>query len=154
VVFSPSGRYLYVINELDSTVAVLRYEPDAGALETVQTVTTLPVGFEGESWTAEVAVSPDGRFLYGSNRGHDSLVVFAVDPASGRLTLVDHVSTGGHWPRHFSIHPLGRWLLVANQRSDSIVPFRLEPGSGVPLAAGPAITVPKPVCVLPAPAAR
>jgi 6-phosphogluconolactonase len=123
-------------------------------MEPVQTVTTLPPGFAGESWTAEIALSPDGRFLYGSNRGHDSLAVFSVDPASGRLTPVDHVSTGGHWPRHFSIHPDGRWLLVANERSDSIVPFRLDPGSGVPVAAGPVITVPKPVCVLPAPAAR
>jgi 6-phosphogluconolactonase len=154
VVFDPSGRHLYSINELDSTVAVIRYDPDTGGLDVVQTVTTLPAGFEGESWTAEIALSPDGRFLYGSNRGHDSLAVFSVDPASGRLTPVDHVSTGGHWPRHFSIHPEGRWLLVANQRSDTIVPFRIDPESGVPVAAGPAIKVPSPVCVLPAFPAR
>jgi 6-phosphogluconolactonase len=154
VVFDPSGRHLYSINELDSTVTVVRYDPDTGGLGVVQTVTTLPAGFEGENWTAEIALSPDGRFLYGSNRGHDSLAVFSVDPASGRLTPVDHVSTGGHWPRHFSIHPDGRWLLVANQRSDTIVPFRIEPESGLPVAAGPAIRVPSPVCVVPASPAR
>jgi 6-phosphogluconolactonase len=153
VAFDPSGAHLYSINELDSTVTVFGYDSSIGRLEALQTISTLPVGFEGESSTAEVALSPDGRFLYGSNRGHDSLAVFAVDRASGRLNPVEHVSTGGHWPRHFSIHPNGRWLLVANQRSDSVVPFRLDPESGVPAAAGPAITVPSPVCVLPVPAA-
>lgn len=153
VVFGPSGEHLYSINELDSTVTVLRYDSSSGGLEAVQTVTTLPPDFEGESWPAEIALSPDGRFLYGSNRGHDSLAVFAVDPASGRLTPVDHVPTGGHIPRHFSIHPNGHWILVANQRSDSIVPFRLDPESGVPSVAGPAIAVPSPVCVIPVPAA-
>jgi 6-phosphogluconolactonase len=153
VAFGPSGAHLYSINELDSTVTAFRYDASSGDLEEVQTVTTLPAEYDGENSTAELALSPDGRFLYGSNRGHDSLAVFAVDPASGRLTPVAHVSTGGHWPRHFSIHPNGRWLLAANQRSDSVVPFHLDPGSGVPAAAGPAISVPSPVCVLPVPAA-
>ena len=153
VVFDPSGAYLYSINELDSTVTVLRHDAASGGLEAVQTVSTLPADFEGESWTAEIVISPDGRFLYGSNRGHDSLAVFAVDPASGRLSAAGHVSTGGHWPRHFSIDSTGRWLLAANQRSDSIVPFRLDPESGMPAPAGSAIVVPSPVCVLPVPAA-
>jgi 6-phosphogluconolactonase len=153
VVFDPRGEVLYSINELDSTVTVLRYDAASGGLEKVQTTTTLPDDFEGENSTAEIAISPDGRFLYGSNRGHDSLAVFAVDPASGRLTLVGHVSTGGHSPRHFAIDPTGGWLLAANQRSDSVVPYRLDPESGMPAAAGPAITVPSPVCVLPVPAA-
>ena len=154
VVFDPSGQRLYSINELDSTVTVLRYDASTGDLETVQTITTLPAGFEGESWTAEIAVSPDGRFLYGSNRGHDSLAVFAADAASGRLTPVAHVPTGGHWPRHFSIDTSGRWLLAANQRSDSVVLFRLDPDSGRPVPAGETVTVPSPVCVLPVPATR
>ncbi len=153
VVFDPRGELLYSINELDSTVTVLRYDAAAGGLESVQAISTLPDDFEGESWTAELEISPDGRFLYGSNRGHDSLAVFAVDPASGRLSLQGHVSTGGRWPRHFSVDSTGRWLLAANQRSDSIVPFRLDPESGMPAAAGPAIAVPRPVCVLPVPAA-
>jgi 6-phosphogluconolactonase len=153
VVFDPSGTHLYSINELDSTVTVLRYDAARGALEHVQTVSTLPEGFEGESWTAEIAVSPDGRFLYGSNRGHDSLAVFAVDAGSGRLTPVGHVPTGGRWPRHFSIEPGGRWLLAANQRSDNVVVFRLDPESGMPTPAGE-VPVPKPVCALPVPPAR
>jgi 6-phosphogluconolactonase len=153
VVFGPSGEHLYSINELDSTITVLRYDAATGGLERVQTVTTLPHGFEGESWTAEIAVSPDGRFVYGSNRGHDSLAVFAVESASGRLTPVGHVPTGGRWPRHFSIDGSGRWLLAANQHSGSVVVFRLDPDSGMPSAVGEPVAVPTPVCVLPVPAA-
>lgn len=152
VVFDPSGSHLYSINELDSTITVLRYDAATGGLETVQTISTLPDDFEGESWTAEIAISPDGRFVYGSNRGHDSLAVFAVDPTSGRLRARGHVPTGGHWPRHFAIDASGRWLLAANQRSDTVVVFRLDPHSGMPSAVGEAIAVPSPVCVLPVPA--
>ena len=153
VVFDPSGAHLFAINELDSTVTALRYDASSGDLQAVQTITTLPTGFEGESWTAEIAVSPDGRFVYGSNRGHDSLAVFSADASSGRLTPVDHVPTGGHWPRHFSIDASGRWLLAANQRSGSVVVFRLDPDSGMPSAVGEPVPVPAPVCVLPVPAA-
>jgi 6-phosphogluconolactonase len=153
VAFDPAGQHLYSINELDSTVTVLRYDAATGGLEIVESVSTLPEGFAGESWTAELELSPDGRFLYASNRGHDSLAVFAVDRATGRLTLLGHVSTGGRWPRHFSVHPGGRWLLAANQRSDSIVPFRVDPQGGVPVPAGSTIAVPSPVCVLPVPVA-
>jgi 6-phosphogluconolactonase len=152
VVFGSSGEYLYSINELDSTVTVLRHDTVTGGLESVQTISTLPEDFDGESWTAEIAVSPDGRFVYGSNRGHDSLAVFAVDAETGRLTPAGHVPTGGHWPRHFSIDPSGRWLLAANQRSDSVVVFRLDPDSGMPAAVGETVPVPAPVCVLPVPA--
>jgi 6-phosphogluconolactonase len=151
VVFDPSGTHLYSINELDSTITVLGYDVATGGLESVQTVSTLPDEFEGKSWTAEIAISPDGRFVYGSNRGHDSLAVFAADPTSGRLTAVGHVSTGGQWPRHFSIDASGRWLLAANQRSDTVVVFRLDPDSGMPSPVGETIPVPSPVCVLPAP---
>jgi 6-phosphogluconolactonase len=146
--FHPSGRYAYVINELLSTVTALAYDATKGALAPVQTVTTLPEGFSGTSWTAEVAVSPDGRFLYGSNRGHDSLAVFRVDPTSGRLTAAGHVPVGGKTPRHFTIEPRGRWLLAAHQDSDSIAVFRLDPATGMPTPVGSPIAVPKPVCVL------
>jgi 6-phosphogluconolactonase len=148
VVLHPAGKSLYAINELLSTVTVFRYDPATGALEPTQTLTTLPADFEGASSTAEIAVSPDGRFLYGSNRGHDSLAVFAVDAASGRLTPVGHVPTGGRTPRHFAIDPTGRWLLAANQRSDTVVVFRLDPESGMPAPVGEPVAVPKPVCVL------
>ena len=153
VAFDLRGELLYSINELDSTVTVLRYDAATGGLESVQAISTLPDDFEGESWTAELEVSPDGRFLYGSNRGHDSLAVFAVDPTSGRLSAVGHVATGGRWPRHFSIDPSGRWLLAANQHSESVVVFRLDPESGMPSPVGETVTVPTPVCVLPVPPA-
>jgi 6-phosphogluconolactonase len=154
VVLHLSGKHLYAINELLSTVTVFRYDPAAGALEPTQTLTTLPADFEGANSTAEIAVSPDGRFLYGSNRGHDSVAVFSVDAASGRLTPVGHVPTGGRTPRHFAIDPTGRWLLAANQRSDTVTVFRLDPGSGLPSPVGDPVRVPKPVCLLPVPAAR
>ena len=153
VAFDLRGELLYSINELDSTVTVLRYDAATGGLESVQAISTLPDDFEGESWTAELEVSPDGRFLYGSNRGHDSLAVFAVDPTSGRLSAVGHVPTGGRWPRHFSIDPSGRWLLAANQHSESVVVFRLDPESGMPSPVGETVPVPTPVCVLPVPPA-
>jgi 6-phosphogluconolactonase len=152
VALHPSGTHLYAIDELDSTVTVFRYEPAGGVLEPVQALSTLPDDFEGVSTTAEIAISPDGRFLYGSNRGHDSLAVFAVDPTSGRLTPSGHVPTGGRTPRHFGIDATGRWLLAANQNSDSITVFRLDSATGLPSPVGAPVPVPKPVCVLPVPA--
>jgi 6-phosphogluconolactonase len=154
VVFHPSRAFLYAINELLSTVTVFRYDPAAGVLAPMQTLTTLPTDFEGASTTAEIAVSPDGRYVYGSNRGHDSLAIFAVDAASGRLTPVGHVPTGGRTPRHFTIDATGRWLLAANQDSDSVTVFRLDPASGLPSPLGEPVPVPKPVCVLPVPGPR
>ena len=91
--------------------------------------------------------SSDGRFLYTSNRGHDSIASFAIDAATGKLTSTGHVSTGGHWPRNFTLSPSGRWLLVANQKSDSIVVFRIDPETGVPAPTGQTVTVPAPVCL-------
>ena len=154
VVFHPSGSHVYAINELLSTVTVFRYEAASGILEPVQTITTLPVGFEGRNSTAEIAVSPDGRFLYGSNRGHDSLAVFTIDEDSGRLAPDGHVSTGGRNPRHFAIDATGRLLLVANQNSDTVTVFRLDLATGLPAAVGEPIRVPKPVCLLLMPPAR
>jgi 6-phosphogluconolactonase len=148
VAWHPSGKYLYSINELRSTVTAFRYDAIRGALEAFQTVTTLPAGFSGENTTAEVAVSPDGRFLYGSNRGHDSLAVFAIDATSGTVDPAGHVPTGGRTPRHFAIDPSGRWLLVANQDSGSITVFRLDAATGRPSPVGRPLAVSKPVCVL------
>jgi 6-phosphogluconolactonase len=147
----PSGTFLYVINELHSTVTGLRYDGTTGALKAVQTVTTLPADFDGRSATAEVALSPDGRFLYGSNRGHDSLAVFGVDGDSGRLTPLGQVPTGGQTPRHFALDPTGEWLLVANQGSDDVVVFRRDGESGMLERTGTVGPVSSPVCVLPAP---
>jgi 6-phosphogluconolactonase len=149
--FHPSGRYLYTINELLSTVTAFAYDADAGALTSLQTTSALPDGFSGTSWTAEVALSPDGRFLYGSNRGHDSLAVFRVDGATGRLSPAGHVPVGGKTPRHFTIDATGRWLLVGHQGTGTIAVFRLDPGTGMPSPVGPPVKVDKPVCVLPGP---
>jgi 6-phosphogluconolactonase len=149
--FHPSGRFVYTINELASTITGLSWDERAGRLTPFQTVSTLPADFRGENDTAEIAVSPDGRFVYGSNRGHDSLVVFRVDAATGRLSLAGHVSTGGKTPRSFAIDPSGRWLLAANKDSGTIVVFRLDPASGLPSPVGSPIRVDKAVCVLPVP---
>ncbi len=145
--FDPRGRYLYVISELLSTLTVFRYDAKAGALGTIETVSALPAGFAGSSASAEIAVSADGRFVYGSNRGHDSLVVFRVG-SDGRLSLVGHVGAGGRTPRHFALDPSGRFLLVAHQDSGSIAVFRVDPRSGLPAATGARIAISKPVCVL------
>ena len=154
VVFHPAGNHVYAINELLSTITVFGYEAASGTLEPMQTITTLPVGFEGRSSTAEIAISPDGRFLYGSNRGHDSLAVFTVDGDSGRLAPAGHVSTNGRNPRHFAIDGTGRLLLVANQDSDTVTVFRVDPATGLPAAVGEPVSVPKPVCLLIMPPAR
>jgi 6-phosphogluconolactonase len=154
LVWHPSGACLYAINELRSTVTAFRYDAGRGALDSFQTITTLPAEFSGQSTAAEVAVSPDGRFLYGSNRGDDSLAVFQIDAASGALARAGHVPTGGRTPRHFAIDPSGRWLLAANQDSDSIAVFRLDPVTGRPEPVGRPLAISKPVCVLLAPPPR
>lgn len=126
----PAGGYAYLINETNSTMTALRFDSANGTLAPIQTVSTLPAGFTGTNTGAEVAVAPSGRFVYGSNRGHNSIVIFAVDAASGMLTLVGHQSTSGMTPRHFSIDPTGAFLLVANQGSDDVVTFRIDTAAG------------------------
>ncbi len=143
--FHPNGKYAYLIHELNSTVTALAYNAAHGTFTELQTLGTLPPDFEGESYPAAVKVSPDGKFLYGSNRGHNSMVVYAIDEAAGKLTLVQHVSTGGDWPRDFSIDPSGRVLLVANQRSDNITSFKIDTATGKLTATGHEAQVQKPV---------
>lgn len=141
----PNGRYAYVINELDSTMTTLKY--NAGTLTTVDTTSTLPSGYSETSYCADVHVSPSGRFLYGSNRGHNSIVVFAIDQRTGKPSLVEHVSTQGNWPRNFVIDPTGKFLLVANQRSDNVVIFRIDAKTGRLTPSGQSATIPVPVCL-------
>jgi len=147
--FHPDGRHVYVINELANTISVFGYDSAEGELTLVETAPTLPEGFGGTSYTAEVAVSPDGRFLYGSNRGHDSLVVFRIDAASGRLSLAGHAPVGGSWPRHFAIEASGRVLLAGHQRSGTVASFRLDPASGMPAPIGTSVAIDGPACLLP-----
>jgi 6-phosphogluconolactonase len=144
--FHPNGQIAYVINELDSTIAVYAYDGDGGLSE-LQVVSTLPAGFTGENTTAEVRVHPSGRFVYGSNRGHDSLAVFAVDGATGRLSSLGHVSTQGKTPRNFNFDPSGRLLLAANQDTDTIVAFRLDEATGQLTPTGRVNDSPSPVCI-------
>lgn len=149
----PTAPVLYAINELRSTVTAFRWDAAGGVLTPLQTIAALPEGFTGESTAAEIAVSPDGRFVYASNRGDDSLAVFATDP-SGTLTPVGRVPTGGRTPRSFAIDSAGRWLIAANQGSGTVVVFRIDPGTGLPHAVGPPIDVPEPASVLFSPSHR
>ena len=147
--FAPNGKFVFVINELDSTITVFAYDAKRGTLAERQTVSTLPPGHPGTNTTcAAIAVHPSGKFVFGSNRGHDSLVAFAVDAKTGALNYVAHQPTGGRTPRHFAIDPTGQWLLAENQASDSVTVFRLDPRSGRLAPTGQAVEVPSPVCAV------
>jgi len=151
--FHPSGRYAYVINELNSTITALGYDAERGTLQALQSVSTLPDGFRGNSTGAEVEVHPSGKFVYGSNRGHDSIAAFAVDDGTGKLRLVGHEPTQGKTPRNFAIEPGGKYLLVANQEGHNIVVLRINPDSGELRATGNTVEVSSPVCItMPRPA--
>ncbi|HEY8932757.1 MAG TPA: lactonase family protein [Rariglobus sp.] len=144
---SSDARRAYVINELANALTTFAVDTRTGVLTALQTVPTLPADFTGANTTAEVAVHPNGRFLYGSNRGHDSIVVFKVDPSEGTLTLVEHVSTQGRNPRHFAIDPGGRWLIAANQDGNSLVVFAVDIETGRLTPTGQTIELGTPVCV-------
>jgi 6-phosphogluconolactonase len=146
--FDPTEHYAYVINELDSTMTVFSYAAETGSLTELQTLSTLPEGYTGENSTAEVWVHPSGRFVYGSNRGHDSIVVYAVDETTGKLTLLEHTSTQGKSPRSFIIAPSGTLLLAANQDSNTVTTFRLDPQTGRLSDLGMSVELPKPVCLV------
>jgi len=154
--FHPGGRYLYVINELALTVTVFARDVATGGLTEVQTISTLPAGQAADPAfsTAEVVVHPSGKFLYGSNRGHDSIVVYAIDQATGTLTLVQHEPTQGRTPRGFGIDPTGRYLIAGNQRSDSLVVFRIEGSTGRLAPTGQTLTIGSPVSVVFVPVRR
>jgi len=145
--FHPNGKFAYVINELDSTVTAFAFDAKKGTLAKLHTVSTLPADFKGHNTTAEVQVHPSGKFLYGSNRGHDSIAIFAIDGKSGKLTPASHQPTGGKTPRNFGIDPTGRYILAANQNSNNVVVFRIDQASGRLKPTGGSITVSSPVCV-------
>lgn len=147
VALHPGGGFVYVVNELASTVTAFAYAPDSGRMSPLSSLTTLPADFEGDSTTAEIRVNAAGTMLYASNRGHDSVAVYSLTPEPGRPTPAGHVSTGGKTPRNFTLDPANRYLLAANQQSDSVVVFRLGE-DGLPVPAGSEITVSAPVCVL------
>jgi 6-phosphogluconolactonase len=149
--FHPNGRFVFLINEINSTLTSLAYDSSRGTLTAVQTVSALPSGYSGTSYCAEVRLSPDGKFLYGSNRGHDSIVVFAVDTQQGKLSLVQHVSTQGKWPRDFILDPTGTYLLVANQNSHTITSFKRDATTGRLTALNSSLSLKSPTSLLVAP---
>jgi len=142
----PNGKFLYVINELDSSLTTFKYDASRGTLTAFESLSTLPRDFSGTSFCADIHVSSSGRFVYGSNRGHNSIVVFAVDPRTNRLQLVEHVSTEGKWPRNFTIDPSGQFLLVANQNTDNVVVYRIDAQTGR-LTTTNQTEIPVPVCL-------
>jgi len=145
--FHPTLPLVFVANELDSTVATLRFDSGRGALAVLDARSTLPPGWTGTNYPADIHVAANGRTLYVSNRGHNSIAVFSVAESTGALALEQTVSTEGDWPRNFSLDPTGRWLLVANQRSDSVVVFERDPANGRLTPTGQRIAIPSPVCL-------
>jgi 6-phosphogluconolactonase len=143
--FGPGERFLYVIGEMANTITAYAWDGARGTLTEVQTVPTLPEDFNGHSSAAEILVHANGKHLYASNRGHDSLVVFAIDAPTGRLSPVQHVATGGRTPRCFSFDPTGQWLVVSNQATDNAVVFRIDAATGKLTPHGEPVAVPSPL---------
>lgn len=145
--FHPSGKFGYVINELLLTVTAFAFDSSTGELAEIQTISTLPPGTDNQGSTAEVRVHPSGRFLYGSNRGHDSIVVYSIDQQTGKLTYVENESTQGKTPRNFFVEPSGKFLFAENQQSGTIVVLKIDQQTGALSPTGNSIEVPSPVCI-------
>ena len=143
--FHPNNRYAYLICELSATMYALAYQAQEGTFRELQQIATVPGDFTGKNACAHVEVSPDGRFLYGSNRGHNSIVVYAIDAGSGKLTLVQHADSQGDTPKNFVIAPAGNLLLAANQKSNTIVSFHIDKKTGKLSPTGHTIAVPVPI---------
>lgn len=146
--FRPDGKFVYVLSEMLSRVVAFRYDAARASLEELQTLSTLPEGFSGENSGAEIAAHPTGKFLYTSNRGHDSIAGFRIDPSAGTLTALPPVATQGKTPRGFAIDPSGRFLIAANQNSSTVVVFRIDQQTGALTPAGAPQQVPSPVCIV------
>jgi 6-phosphogluconolactonase len=144
---SPRGNFGYVVNEMASTVSVFSFDQSSGAFQELQTISTLPKGFTKENTTAEIEIDPSGKFLYASNRGNDSIAVFAIDPKTGTLTLVQYAPTKGESPRNFEIAPGGSLLFVGNEKSDNIATFRIDAKSGRLTPTGKLLEISQPVCL-------
>ena len=145
--FHPSGRFAYVINEIASTITTFAYDHQTGTLRELQTISTLPDDYRGGNGTAEVVCHPSGQFLYGSNRGHNSIAAYRIDQASGQLSLVGIQGQGITVPRNFNVDPTGRYVVVANQAGDNLLLFRVDPTSGAFQPTGEQVEVGSPVCI-------
>ena len=147
LVMHPAGNFAYLINELNSTVTAYRYNQARGTLAELQTISTLPASFAGRSTCAEVQIAPSGQFLYGSNRGHDSIAIFAIDYSSGLMCMCGHEGTRGRIPRNFTLSADGAHIVAANQDTDDLYTFRVDPATGLPAWTGHRAHVGTPVCV-------
>jgi len=145
--FHPNGKFAYVVNEMGSTVSVFGYDTAGGVLRPLQTTSILPRSFTGHNDAAEIEVHPSGKFLYASNRGHDSIAVFAIDANNGMLTLVEYISTKGQSPRNFAIDPSGTLMFAANEKSDNIILFHIDGQNGRLTPTGKVLNISQPVCV-------
>ena len=145
--FHPKGPFAYVINEIDSTFTAFRYDANAGTLVEFQTISTLPDDFDGTSHCADIHVHPSGKFLYGSNRGHDSIAICGIDSETGMLSPLGYESTQGKTPRNFGLNPEGTFLFAANQQTDTVVTFAVDSETGTLAATGDVAEVPTPVCL-------
>lgn len=145
--FHPDLKFAYLINELNSTITGFRYKPMNGKLTEIQTIGTLPEDFQGENYCADIHVHPDGKFLYGSNRGHNSIACYSIDQSKGKLEMIGCTSTQGDWPRNFAIDPSGQYLLAANQRSNNIFTFRINKETGKLTPTGFLREINQPVCI-------
>jgi 6-phosphogluconolactonase len=145
---APNGKFVYLVNELSSTVTVYSFDGSSGRMTELQTISTLPQDSKGENTTAEITTDAAGKFLYASNRGDDSIAIFAIDQKTGRLSVVDRIKTGGKEPRHFTLDPTGKWLFAEDQNSNDIRVFRVDPTTGRLSATSISVQVSSPVCVV------
>ena len=148
LVFAPDARHAYLLNEMSSTLTVCSYNSNRGELAEIQTISTLPEGFKGQNTCAEVQVHPSGKFVYASNRGHNSITVFAVDGTTENVKAIQREPTKGKTPRHFAIDPSAQWLLAENQDSDNVVVFAVDPQTGQLRSTGATQEVGAPVCAV------
>ncbi len=146
-VLHPGNNFGYVVNELNSTITAFSFSKKSGELSEIQVANSLKENFEGDNYLADVHISPDGRFLYASNRGHDSISIFAIDQSTGKLNLIKNESCGGKWPRAFNIDPTGQFLIVANEHSDNLVLFNIDQDTGLLKMMDEANDFPAPRCI-------
>lgn len=147
--FHPSGNFIYVLNELKLTLSVFEYDAEQGKMNPIQEIATLPQELKDKhlNSAAEVRIHPTGKFLYASNRGHDSIAVFSIDEKTGKLSFVEREAVRGSWPRNFNLAPSGKWLLAAGQKSNTLALFEIDPTTGEMTFTRQVVNVPQPICV-------
>ena len=147
IIISANQEFLYLLEEMGHQVAVFRINKENGALHPVQTISTLPENYKETNFCADIHIDPSGKYLYASNRGHNSLAIYGINKKTGKLSLIDIESVQGDWPRNFLIDPRGEYLFVANRRSNNVIVFKRDNSSGKLTSAGIEVQVPEPVCI-------